>query len=74
MEAATMVSRTMIAVAGGLAAGLVLGAKAPVVLGSPHEAMEVRIASCVLASLALAAQGDAQNAAPVNDAGARAAA
>lgn len=74
MEAATMVSRTMIAVAGGLAAGLVLGAKVPVVLGSPHEAMEVRIASCVLASLVLAAQGDAQDAEQVNDAGNRAAA
>ena len=55
MEAATMVLRTLTGVTGGLAAGLVLGAKVPVVMPSPRDPMEVRIASCVLASLAFAA-------------------
>jgi phosphate acetyltransferase len=36
---------------GGLAAGVALGAKVPVVLPGRGEAMEVRMASCVLASL-----------------------
>jgi phosphate acetyltransferase len=51
MEAATMVTRTMIGLAGGLAAGLVLGARIPVVLASASDAMDVRVASCVLAQL-----------------------
>jgi hypothetical protein len=40
----------------GLAAGLVLGAKVPIVVPSRTDSMEVRIASCVLASLAAARQ------------------
>jgi len=55
MESAVMVLRTLTGVTGGLAAGLVLGAKVPVVLGAPGEPMEVRMASCVLASLVAAA-------------------
>jgi phosphate acetyltransferase len=55
MEAATMVLRTLTGVTGGLCAGLVLGAKVPVVIPSPRDPMEVRIASCVLASLVFAA-------------------
>lgn len=51
MEAALMVLRTLTGVTGGLAAGLVLGAKVPIVLPSAREPMEVAIASCVLASL-----------------------
>ena len=36
---------------GALAAGVVLGAKVPIVLAARGESMEVRMASCVLASL-----------------------
>ena len=55
-----MVLRTLTGVTGGLAAGLVLGAKVPVVMPSPRDPMEVRIASCVLASLAFAAANAAR--------------
>jgi phosphotransacetylase len=61
MEAATMVTRTLIGLAGGLAAGLVLGARVPIVLTSQHDAMEVRIASCVLASLMVSNSQEAAN-------------
>jgi phosphate acetyltransferase len=81
MEAATMVLRTLTGVTGGLAAGLVLGAKVPVVMPSPRDPMEVRIASCVLASLVSAAgmiarpsPAAADSAAPVGENGARVAA
>lgn len=81
MEAATMVLRTLTGVTGGLAAGLVLGAKVPVVMPSPRDPMEVRIASCVLASLYFTAgmiarisPASATSAAPVGDTGARVAA
>ena len=77
MEAAMMVLRTLTGVTGGLAAGLVLGAKVPVVMPSPRDPMEVRIASCVLASLAFnaAALGSpAVIASPVVETGARVAA
>ncbi len=36
---------------GALAAGVVLGAKVPVVLAGRSDSMEVRTAACVLASL-----------------------
>ncbi len=81
MEAATMVLRTLTGVTGGLAAGLVLGAKVPVVMPSPRDPMEVRIASCVLASLAFAAgtaarapSAPAASSAPAGETGARVAA
>lgn len=51
MEAATMVLRTLVGITGGLAAGIVLGARVPVVVPGPKDAMDVRIASCVLATL-----------------------
>jgi phosphate acetyltransferase len=50
MEAATMVLRTLTALTGGLAAGLVLGARVPVVAPARTDPMEVRMASCVLAT------------------------
>jgi hypothetical protein len=40
----------------GLAAGVVLGAKVPIVVPARGDSMEIRIASCVLASLAAARQ------------------
>ncbi|MCC6194515.1 MAG: bifunctional enoyl-CoA hydratase/phosphate acetyltransferase [Burkholderiales bacterium] len=55
MESGLMVLKTMQGLVGGLAAGLVLGAKVPIVAASRAEPMEVRMASCVLASLAAAA-------------------
>jgi len=51
MEAAAMVLRTLTALTGGLAAGLVLGAKIPIVVPARTDSMEIRMASCVLASL-----------------------
>ena len=63
MEAATMILRTLTGITGGLAAGLVLGARVPVILPSPRDPMDVRIASCVLASLAFTA-GEAARSAP----------
>jgi len=52
MESALMVLRTMLALSQGLAAGIVLGARVPIVAPMRHDSMEVRMASCVLASLA----------------------
>ena len=56
MEAALMVLKTLSVITRGLAAGLVLGAKVPIVVPARTDSMEVRIASCVLASLAAARQ------------------
>lgn len=78
MESAVMVVRTLAAATGALAAGLVLGARVPVVVAPRGESMENRVASCVLASLAAHAlrPRHAGNAAPVArpDSAARAAA
>lgn len=51
MESALMVLRTLLALSGGLCAGIVLGARVPVVAPTRNDSMEVRMASCVLASL-----------------------
>lgn len=51
MEAGLMVMRTMIALSGGIAVGLVLGAAVPVVAPARHDVLEGRMASCVLAAL-----------------------
>jgi len=51
MECAIMVMRTMLALGGGLAAGIVLGARVPIVAPTRNDSMEVRMASCVLASM-----------------------
>ena len=52
MESAVMVLRTLTGVTGGLAAGLVLGARVPIVTHARSDPMETRMASCVMASLA----------------------
>jgi phosphotransacetylase len=62
MEAATMVLRTLTGVTGGLAAGIVLGARVPIVLPQPHDGMDARIASCILARLLALAGADAPGA------------
>ncbi|MEP7330264.1 MAG: bifunctional enoyl-CoA hydratase/phosphate acetyltransferase [Betaproteobacteria bacterium] len=81
MESALMVMRTMLAMGGGLAAGIVLGARVPIVAPTRFDSMEVRMAACVLASLvvgcandALATQAGAAGSSPVADAGSRVAA
>jgi len=55
METALMVLRTLMAFSSGLAAGIVLGAKIPIVIPMRTDSIEVRMASCVLASLAATA-------------------
>jgi phosphotransacetylase len=59
MESALMVLRTMLAMGGGLAAGIVLGARVPIVMPARADSLEVRMASCVLASLVAATGIDA---------------
>jgi phosphate acetyltransferase len=59
MESALMVLRTLLAFGGGLCAGIVLGARIPVVAPTRSDSIEVRMASCVLASLFAAAGRDA---------------
>jgi phosphate acetyltransferase len=51
MEGASLVLRTLVGLTHGLAAGIVLGARCPIVIPAQNESMEVRMASCVLASL-----------------------
>jgi phosphate acetyltransferase len=51
MESGLMVLHTMLALTHGLAAGIVLGARIPIVAPTRHDSIEVRMASCVLASL-----------------------
>jgi phosphate acetyltransferase len=51
MESGLMMLRTIMALRPGLAAGLVLGAKVPIVIPGRNDSMEVRMASCVLASV-----------------------
>ena len=55
MESALLVLRTLTGLTSGLAAGLVLGARVPIVAPARTDSMEVRMASCVLASLMAAA-------------------
>jgi phosphotransacetylase len=59
MESALMVMRTLLALSGGLAAGVVLGARIPIVVPTRYDTMEVRMASCVLASLLVASDAEA---------------
>jgi len=68
LDAGSLVVRTLTAICAALAAGIVLGAKVPIVLGGRNDTMEVRMASCVLASLIAAAQAQ-QAAAPPAAAG-----
>jgi len=59
MESALMVLRTLQALSSGLAAGVVLGARIPIVVPTRYDTMEVRMASCVLASLLVASDAEA---------------
>jgi phosphotransacetylase len=51
LESGALLLRMLTGMFGALAAGVTLGAKVPVVLSTRGESMEVRMASCVLASL-----------------------
>ncbi|HSS70476.1 MAG TPA: bifunctional enoyl-CoA hydratase/phosphate acetyltransferase [Casimicrobiaceae bacterium] len=51
MESGALLLRALVGMFGALAAGVTLGAKVPIVLSARSESMEVRMASCVLASL-----------------------
>lgn len=51
METAAILCRTLTAVTGAFGAGLVLGARVPILTPSRGDSLEVRIASCVLAAL-----------------------
>ena len=58
MESAIILLRTLTALTQGLAAGVVLGARVPVVLVGRADTLEARTASCVLALLLHAAGPD----------------
>ncbi|HEY2862993.1 MAG TPA: bifunctional enoyl-CoA hydratase/phosphate acetyltransferase [Casimicrobiaceae bacterium] len=68
LDAGSLMLRTLTAISGALAAGIVLGAKVPVVLGGRSDTMEVRMSACVLASLVAAAHSQRASA-PVAQAG-----
>lgn len=51
LEAGALMLRTLTGMFGALAAGIVLGAKVPIVLAARGDSMETRMAGCVLASL-----------------------
>jgi phosphotransacetylase len=51
LESGAILLRTLTGAFGALAAGVALGAKVPVVLPARGESMEVRMASCMLASV-----------------------
>jgi len=56
MEAASLLLRALTGLTGGLAAGIVLGARVPIVVPLRADSMEVRMASCVVASLLVVAR------------------
>jgi phosphate acetyltransferase len=58
MEAAIILSRTLTGLTQGLAAGIVLGARVPIVLTARTDTLEARMAACVLASLLPPAAAD----------------
>ena len=60
LEAGALMLRTLTGMFGALAAGIVLGAKVPVVLAARGDSMEVRVAGCVLASLVAQASKPAE--------------
>lgn len=62
MESALMVLRTLLGITRGLAAGIALGARVPIVVPARGDSIEARMASCVLASLVAARQRAAQKA------------
>ena len=76
LEAGALMLRMLTGMFGALAAGIVLGAKVPVVLAARGDSMEIRVAGCVLASLVVQnpRPAEAQPATQPADAGVRVAA
>jgi phosphotransacetylase len=67
LESGSMMLHTMTGIFGALAAGVALGARVPIVLAGRSDSMEVRMASCVLASLiAQSSRGEARPPEPVS--------
>ena len=65
LEAGALLLRALTGMFDGLAAGIALGATVPIVLAGRNDSMEVRMASCVLASLiAQRRHGDTPRAQP----------
>ncbi|OYY84417.1 MAG: enoyl-CoA hydratase, partial [Rhizobiales bacterium 35-66-30] len=56
LEAGNMLAKQLIYLAGADAAGLVLGARVPIILTSRSDALKVRLASVALAKLSVAGQ------------------
>jgi len=73
MESGALLVRALVGMFGALAAGVTLGATVPIVLSGRGESMEVRMASCVLASLFAQVPRAAANPAPAQAATAPAA-
>jgi phosphotransacetylase len=68
LEPGALLLRAIVGMFGGLAAGVALGAKVPIMLPSRSDPMEVRMASCVLASLVAQLPRPAPQSAPQPDA------
>jgi phosphotransacetylase len=56
LESGNMLAKSLCILAQADMAGIVLGAKVPIVLAGRNDTMEVRMAACVLASLVAASQ------------------
>jgi phosphate acetyltransferase len=56
LEAGNMLAKSLTFLAGAMAAGIVLGARVPIILTSRADSLTTRIASCAVAALAAAAR------------------
>ena len=63
LEAGNMLAKSLLFLAGADAAGIVLGARVPIVLTSPADVLLTRLASCAVAVLVAAARRVDANAA-----------
>ena len=59
LEAGNMLAKSLILLAGADAAGIVLGAKVPIILTSRADSVTTWLASCAVASLVAAARREA---------------
>jgi phosphate acetyltransferase len=63
LEAGNMLAKSLSFLAGALAAGIVLGARVPIILTSRADTPTTRIASCAVATLVAQARRASPNAA-----------
>jgi phosphate acetyltransferase len=56
LEAGNMLAKSLTFLAGATAAGIVLGARVPIILTSRADSLATRIASCAIAALVAAAR------------------